>query len=282
MRRCYTAMCWALMVILTMTANAQKVKVTASFVDGSILVGDLVGKTVGFKALFGDVDIPVRVIREISVSEKSDSILFVNGDKLTGKAQMKDFKIKCIFGNVDLKKKFVSKLEIKGEDNPSDGVRLWADGPRWAVCNLGAEKPEDAGIYLPWRGKYAGESKTDRPQVKFDPVAQQMPGGWRTPEEKDYQMLIDKCHARWESLNGVAGIRFTGKGAYSDKSVFFPAAGERLSGRVEGAGSFGNYWTSEQDKENPSAARYMSVNPRGPGCHYHFNYFACMIRPVKD
>lgn len=282
MMRCCFAICWAMTAMLPMISNAQEVKVSASFVDGSTVVGDLVGETVGFKALFGDVTIPVKLIREIAVSEKSDSLLFVGGDKLTGEVDMTGFKIKCVFGDVDLKKSLVSKLEVKGSDSSSDGVRLWAGGPCWATCNLGAEKPEDSGVYLPWRGKYVGEFQTSRPVAKFDPVAQQMTGGWRTPSEKDYKALIDNCTVKWETLNGVFGIRFTGKGAYSDKSVFFPAAGESVSGRIDGAGEFGNYWTSEQDEDNSSAARYMSVNPRGAGCHYHFKHFASMIRPVKD
>ena len=33
---------------------------------------------------------------------------------------------------------------------PHKGVQLWADGPFWAETNLGAEKPEDAGLYFWW------------------------------------------------------------------------------------------------------------------------------------
>lgn len=30
------------------------------------------------------------------------------------------------------------------------GVRLWADGPYWATCNIGAESPTDNGYYYMW------------------------------------------------------------------------------------------------------------------------------------
>ena len=30
------------------------------------------------------------------------------------------------------------------------GTRLWADGPYWAECNVGATKPEECGYYFWW------------------------------------------------------------------------------------------------------------------------------------
>ena len=35
-------------------------------------------------------------------------------------------------------------------DPDTEGVQLWADGPYWATCNVGASKPEDYGYYFWW------------------------------------------------------------------------------------------------------------------------------------
>lgn len=35
-------------------------------------------------------------------------------------------------------------------ENESNGVKLWENGPFWATCNLGAEKPQDSGRYFWW------------------------------------------------------------------------------------------------------------------------------------
>lgn len=37
------------------------------------------------------------------------------------------------------------------------GVRLWADGPYWATCNIGAESPTDYGYYYMWGSTQAYE-----------------------------------------------------------------------------------------------------------------------------
>lgn len=37
------------------------------------------------------------------------------------------------------------------------GVRLWADGPYWATCNIGAENPDDYGYYYMWGSTQAYE-----------------------------------------------------------------------------------------------------------------------------
>lgn len=35
-------------------------------------------------------------------------------------------------------------------DPDTEGVQLWAEGPYWATCNVGASKPEDCGYYFWW------------------------------------------------------------------------------------------------------------------------------------
>lgn len=37
--------------------------------------------------------------------------------------------------------------------NEMNGVQLWENGPFWATCNLGAERPQDSGRYFWWGDK---------------------------------------------------------------------------------------------------------------------------------
>ena len=41
------------------------------------------------------------------------------------------------------------------------GVRLWADGPYWATCNIGAESPADIGYYFMWGSTQGYEHRGD-------------------------------------------------------------------------------------------------------------------------
>ena len=51
--------------------------------------------------------------------------------------------------------------------------------------------------------------------------------------------LAQKC--TWEEIeiDGVKGMRVTGP---SGNSIFLPAAGRRVDGRIEDLGSYGHYW----------------------------------------
>lgn len=42
------------------------------------------------------------------------------------------------------------------------GVRLWADGPYWATCNIGAENPCDYGYYYMWGSTQAYEYRDNQ------------------------------------------------------------------------------------------------------------------------
>ena len=41
-------------------------------------------------------------------------------------------------------------------------VQLWAGGPYWATTNIGADKPEDYGLYFWW-----GDTTGHRPGYNF-------------------------------------------------------------------------------------------------------------------
>ena len=116
------------------------------------------------------------------------------------------------------------------------GVQLWADGPYFAECNVGATKPEEYGGLYTFIGDKAKEA------------AESFRKGWRLPTKAEFLALLkdENCDRNATSLNGVRGFRFSGKGAYSSKSIFIPAAGEDFGrGYRYKAGEEGFCWTSD-------------------------------------
>lgn len=164
-----------------------------------------------------------------------------------------------------------------------DGVQLWADGPYWAECNVGAAKPEDYGYYFWWGDtvgyKRVGDSwnASDGSKTAFsfnysncltfekidvelfsegfidgtrnlaaahDAATKHLGAPWRLPTAAEIQALIDNCDGEWTMCNEVAGWLVKGRGAFASKSIFLPATGYGNGTSILDPGSGGCYWTS--------------------------------------
>lgn len=135
-------------------------------------------------------------------------------------------------------------------EDAHDGVQLWENGPYWAVTNLGAEKESDVGYYYQWGGTtgYAfnggwkdqngksapGNWYNGSPTYQIDngvlkpesDAAHALWGGsWRLPTAAERDKLNTECTFTWTTRDGRNGGLFTGKGAFSDKSIFIPDGG---------------------------------------------------------
>lgn len=127
---------------------------------------------------------------------------------------------------------------------------------KWATCNVGASKPEEAGCHYAW-GELEEKDNYIVENYKFyesddyhhinkynsisfdgfiddkmildpeDDVAHVKWGGkWRMPTKAELEELCDSCTWNWTTLNGVNGYMVTGKKlGYEDHSIFLPAAG---------------------------------------------------------
>ena len=139
-------------------------------------------------------------------------------------------------------------------------------GLLWATCNVGADSPEQAGLYFAGdevKGYTAeqvadGERKFDYQSYsnqllrstlapQEDAAHANMGGKWRMPTKEEFQELIDNCTSEWtEDYNGtgVAGRLFTSK--TNGNSVFFPAAGLRdnINGSLIYVSLVGYYWSA--------------------------------------
>lgn len=148
---------------------------------------------------------------------------------------------------------------------PSMGVQLWADGPYWAECNVGATKPEECGHYF-WWGDAIGYKRNanndgwisvkdgtgfsfsdgncptygkDNSQLQsagyidatgnlvaaHDAATAHLGAPWRMPTDAEFVALINNCDTEWTTRNGVFGWLVKGRGVYSSKSIFLSAAG---------------------------------------------------------
>ena len=184
------------------------------------------------------------------------------------------------------------------------GVRLWADGPYWAECNVGATKPEECGYYF-WWGDTVGYKRNasnnrwvsvkdstsfsfsdgnrptygrDNSQLKsagyidatgnlvaaHDAATVHLGEPWRMPTDAELSALINNCDTEWTSRNGVSGRLVKGRGAYASKSIFLPAAGYGYFSYLSSLGSSGYYWSSTPHSNYSGRAWYL---------HFDSGYF---------
>ena len=214
---------------------------------------------------------------------------------------------------------YSGKATIKKE---LGGVQLWENGPYWAECNVGATKPEEYGYYFWWgdtigytntgRGwisvKDGTSIKFTRPGPtastyhksnsellsagyidstgnlvpKYDAAMAHLGSPWRMPTNDEIGALVNKCTTTWTTNNGVYGRLVTGKGAYSDKSIFLPAVGYGTVSHLDYAGSFGRYWSSSPNSDDSKYAWSLYLDS---GDFYQddvLRYRGRPVRPVRE
>ena len=161
-------------------------------------------------------------------------------------------------------------------------------GLKWATCNVGANNPEDYGLYFAWgettgytaEQVMAGERVFDESSYTveydcFDLTLEQdaahvnMGGIWRMPTIDEYQELIDNCTVTWTNnynSTGVAGYVFTSK--VNGNSVFFPAAGQCNGSAFSRVGLTCYYWSSSIESFYDAFGYYLDKG----GDYYSWNY----------
>ena len=141
-------------------------------------------------------------------------------------------------------------------------------GLLWAEKNVGANRPEDDGLYFSW-GNVDGHTATDGydfgtsndgpyastpgaalegnipSNITYDAAMHNMGAPCRMPTVSEFQELDANCISEWTTQNGVNGRRFTSR--INGNSLFFPAAGYRAGVSLVNRGSSGYYWSSSRD-----------------------------------
>ncbi len=177
-------------------------------------------------------------------------------------------------------------------------------GLKWATCNVGATVSTDFGDYFAWGEvepkkdyswdtyKYGTEdnltkyNSSDNKTVldpEDDAATVNWGGKWRMPTEEEIDELLNNCTALYTSktdANGYAvfGWKMTGP---NGNSIFFPAAGDMSGGSLDGAGSYGRYWSSSLSTYDPSYAYYLKFfSDDGMSVSDYYRYVECSVRPV--
>lgn len=115
-------------------------------------------------------------------------------------------------------------------------VQLWANGPKWAVYNVGADnnKPESQGKWYDQPSAYSND----------DHAKSEWGNNWRTPTLPELKKLANiggsYTIAKDTTINGLTCTKFTGKGMFSQNSVLLPQGEYTNTTR----GSVNRYWTS--------------------------------------
>ena len=182
-------------------------------------------------------------------------------------------------------------------------------GLKWAVCNVGANSPEEYGGFYAWGeteeksnyewSTYKWCNGSENSMTKYctnssygtvdnktvldpeDDVAHVKWGGsWRMPTKAELEELYNNCTWTWTAQNGVNGYRVTGP---NGNSIFLPAAGYRYNygTDVHNRGYYGIYWSSSLNSDYSYRAYYL--NSRDSGCDWGYSlprYYGHSVRPV--
>lgn len=172
-----------------------------------------------------------------------------------------------------------AKATINGKEVDVKWIQLWDGGPKFAEYNVGVTdgKAESEGGYYEWGGHIEKNMSSNEYNTGStcladnDDTATALWGSnWRMPSKREFEALIANCDIENTTLNGVKGIKATGRGEYSDNSIFLPAAGY-WRGHAFDYGMIGYYWSSTPNDDKACYLYFyntsrMSVRER------HFEY----------
>jgi len=167
-------------------------------------------------------------------------------------------------------------------------------GTKWANMNVGAEHPEDYGLFFAWGEtvgygsdtsdgrqfdwnsykwcngsnttltKYCTDSSygtVDNKNVldlEDDAAHVNWGGSWVMPTYDEIRELLSNTTSESATLNGVNGMKFTSK--TNGNSIFLPCAGSRYN-EVLYRGGYGDYWSASLIWDRPEHARKLFLNP---------------------
>ena len=186
-------------------------------------------------------------------------------------------------------------------------------GTLWAMCNVGANAPEDYGSYFSWAetqpksnykwssyiyccngtntsltkycydANYGCDGFTDDLtilQAGDDAATANWGDGARIPTNDEWQELIDNTTYTWINLNNIYGCLFT---ASNGNSIFLPAAGYLWGNNMPGGvGLAARYWTSSLDPDLSDYASGTELCSNVYSVYYYSRAYGLSVRPVRS
>lgn len=117
--------------------------------------------------------------------------------------------------------------------------------------------------------------------AKYDAATAHLGAPWRMPTADEFDALVSNCTTAWTTRNGVYGRLVTGKGAFSTKSIFLPAAGNGNDSDLYDPGSFGRYWSSAPYSDDSDLAWYLRFRSGNFSRDYNYRYYGFPVRPLR-
>lgn len=178
----------------------------------------------------------------------------------------------------------------------------WVDlglpsGVLWRSSNLGATRPQSAGLFFSWGntqghpsgGGYDFSSEeynlTPGSAIETDLTLEDdaanviLGNGARIPSDAEFQELINYCSSQWITRDGVNGRLFVSNN--NGNSIFLPASGYYIGTLHDANGTRGRYWTSNRVSATAAVRLNFSntaVTPQGSDERKN----GLPIRPVKS
>ena len=188
-------------------------------------------------------------------------------------------------------------------------------GTKWANMNIGAEKPEDYGLYFAWGEtvgytsdtsdgrmfdwsgyKWCGGSKTTLTKyctkdsngmvddktilgLEDDAAHVNWAGSWRMPTREEIKELLNNANLEWTTVSDVYGCKFTS--IANGNSIFLPAAGYRDGLSLEEQSMSGLYWSSWLYGSSPAYAGCLNFQPQFQSMGNSPRSDGYPIRPVQ-
>ena len=165
---------------------------------------------------------------------------------------------------------------------------------KWAVCNVGAIRPEDAGEFFAWgeiipkkdysEAAYTYYGNTGYEYIgvnicgtKYDVARQAWGGDWRLPTRSEIRELTTRCTWTAETRNDINGYRVTG---INGNSIFLPAAGYKDGEEHKEIGTGGFYWSGSLNRSMTSSA--YNLNFRGYDAEWTASrFYGFSVRAVR-
>ena len=179
-------------------------------------------------------------------------------------------------------------------------------GTKWANMNVGAEKPEDYGMYFAW-GETMGYSKggdwfdwanykwckgsettltkycTDSEygavdnkavlDLEDDAAYVNWGSKWRIPTVEEMREMLTSTTLEWTTLNGVVGLKCS---ADNGNSIFLPAAGTYYNFHSV----WGYYWTTTIYESYPVFGYTLEFDEMGVSINFSTRFAGISVRPV--
>lgn len=129
-----------------------------------------------------------------------------------------------------------------------------------------ASKEEECGGYFGWADPTgllteandalypSGEVPVNISGTDLDIATMKWKNSWRLPTHEEFEELYNNCKVTSETLNGVAGSRFTS--IINNNSIFLPYNGNRYETEIWDVGNYGSYWSGTLYNEEMEGVYY--------------------------